>query len=137
MSSFSQSPPHRSHFPPDSRPICSPVPLLLSSFFSVFYLPFSSFTPYYTFFIYPLRVYRPSPSLSLLPVAYFFSYPSISLLLFRHPHLPFLHHPQPSTSFPCSPPCSRPGLFPLIRLLVTHTHTHTEEEITMLHCQHS
>lgn len=42
---------------------------------------------------------------------------------FNTPHLPFLHHPQPSTSFSCSPPCSRPGLFPLIRLSVTHTHT--------------
>lgn len=41
--------------------------------------------------------------------------------------LPLLQSPPPSTFSSCSQPCSRPGLFPLIRLSVapTHTHTHT------------
>ena len=126
--------PHCSHFPPGSRPICSPRSPPTRLLFSVFYLRFSSFTAHYTLFFYTLHV-----SIIHLPVFDCSQSPISFLILqfhccsFNTPHLLFLHHPQPSTSFSCSPPCSRPGLFPLIRLSVTHTHTHTHTHTPYTH----
>lgn len=113
-----------SHFSSGSRYVCSPFP----SHFPLF-LSFIFFTIHYMFFdILPV-------SITHLPICAYTKFPiPFRILLFFYclqtPLLPCRHTPS------CSQPCSRPGLFPLIRLS-TPAHAHAKGEKIMLHCQHS
>lgn len=102
-----------------------PVSLPLTSFF-VFYLASSSFTTHYTFLI--SSVCLSSISQSLVASSPLFLFLSFNFTVAFPSH----HPPFPSTSSSCSPPCSRPGLFLLIRLSVTptrsRTHAHARRE---------
>lgn len=87
-----------------------PASLPLTAFYLVFYLLLSALAMHQCFDILPHAV----------TVSHFFSYPSIPLLL-SYPSLPPPRsHSHPLPPICCSPTRSRPGLFPLIRLSLTH-----------------